>query len=88
MTFPALILATRYTIGPFISHDPDQASLPTLLASIAPDVSGGDYFGPQGMAEMKGSPGPAKIHDCARDEDAAGRLWDLSVELTGADLPF
>ncbi|MEM7285669.1 MAG: oxidoreductase [Actinomycetota bacterium] len=82
-----LVLFTRYTVGPFISHDPDQASLPTLLAAITPDVAGGDYFGPQGMGEMKGDPGPAKIHACARDEAAAERLWDLSVELTGADLP-
>ena len=84
----ALVLATRYTVGPFVSHDPDRASLPTLLAAIGPDVAGGDYYGPQGLGELKGRPGPASIHPGARDEHAARRLWDLSVELTGADLPF
>lgn len=83
-----LTLLVRYTVGPFVSHDPDQASLPTLLGAIAPDVTGGDYFGPQGRREMKGDPGPARIHPCARDAEAAARLWDLSVELTGTDLPF
>ncbi|MEM9035398.1 MAG: oxidoreductase [Actinomycetota bacterium] len=83
-----LVLAVRYTVGPFISHDPDVASLPTLLAAIGPDVRGGDYYGPTGFQEFKGDPGPAKIHSCARDEAAAARLWDLSVELTDADLPF
>lgn len=83
-----LVLLTRYTVGPFISHDPDQASLPTLLAAIQLGVRGGDYFGPQGRGELKGAPGAARIHACARDEQAAARLWDLSVELTGADLPF
>ncbi|MEO1059873.1 MAG: oxidoreductase [Actinomycetota bacterium] len=84
----ALVLAVRYTIGPFMSHDPDVASLPTLVAAIDPDVSGGDYLGPQGFQEFRGDPGPAKIHACARDEAAARRLWERSVELTGADLPF
>ena len=84
----ALVLMTRFTIGPLISHNPDQASLPTLLAAIQPEVSGGDYFGPQGMGELKGGPGPAKIHDAARDEEAARQLWELSVDATGADLPF
>jgi NAD(P)-dependent dehydrogenase (short-subunit alcohol dehydrogenase family) len=84
----AIVLATRYTIGPFISHDPDVASLPTLVAAIGPDVHGGDYYGPTGFQEFRGDPGPAKIHACARDEQAARRLWDMSVELTGADLPF
>jgi NAD(P)-dependent dehydrogenase (short-subunit alcohol dehydrogenase family) len=82
-----LTIATRYTVAPFISHKPDQASLPTLLAAIEPGVQGGDYFGPTGRGEYKGDPGPARIHPCARDEAAATRLWDLSVELTGADLP-
>ena len=83
-----VVLLTRYTVGPFISHDPDQASLPTLLAAIQPEVEGGDYFGPTGMSEMRGAPGTARIHTCAKNEAAAARLWDMSVELTGADLPF
>lgn len=78
----------RYTVGPFIAHAPAQASLPTLLAAIDPDVSGGEYFGPTGRGEMKGDPGRAKIHPSGRDETAARRLWELSVELTGADLPW
>ncbi len=83
-----VVLAVRYTVGRFISHDPDVASLPTLVAAIGSGVSGGEYYGPQGFQEFTGDPGPATIHACARDETAARRLWDLSVELTGADLPF
>lgn len=83
-----LTIAMRYTVAPLISHDPDQASLPTLIAAIGPDVSGGDYFGPTGRGETKGDPGRAAIDRCARDEEAARQLWDLSVELTGVDLPF
>ncbi len=79
---------TRYTIGAVFAQGPDQGSLPTLVAAIADNVTGGDYFGPQGRWEMKGPPGPAHIDDCARDAKAARRLWDLSAEITGADLPY
>ncbi|MCY3636117.1 MAG: oxidoreductase [bacterium] len=81
-------LLTRYVVGPLIAHDPDKASLPTLLAAIGPDVEGGDYYGPQNKRETRGDPGEASIDECAQDEKAATRLWELSVELTGADLPF
>ncbi len=84
----ALQYLLRYTIGALLSHDARQGSLPTLVAAIAEDASGGDYLGPQSRGELKGPPGPAFIDDCARDLHAAQRLWDLSVEVTGADLPF
>ena len=51
---PILMAAMRFTIGPFMSHAPDKASLPTLVAAIDPTVTGGDYLGPQGRGEMKG----------------------------------
>ena len=57
---PPIVLAVRYTIGPFVTHDPDVASLPTLVAALDPDVGGGDYVGPQGFQELKGDPGPAR----------------------------
>lgn len=31
-------------------------ALPTLYAAIAPDVEGGDYYGPAGWKEMRGVP--------------------------------
>ena len=83
-----MVRTMKYTIGPFISHSPEKGSRPTLVAALDPSVDGGAYIGPQGFREMKGDPGPAKIHPCAQDADVAAQLWDLSVELTGADLPF
>ncbi len=83
-----MVQAMKFTIGPFISHSPEKGSRPTLVAALDPDVEGGAYIGPQGLREMKGDPGPAEIRPCAQDADAARRLWELSVELTGADLPF
>lgn len=73
----------RYTIGPFLSHPPHEAARPTVMTALETGLQGGEYFGPQGMREMSGPPGPAKIHDCAKDEEAAAKLWSLSEELVG-----
>ena len=83
-----LVLAIRYTVGPFISHDPVQAALPTVMAALDPGVSGSEYFGPQGFREMSGLPGRAEIKPWAADADAAAQLWAVSEELTGAAYPL
>ena len=60
-----------------------MGALPTLYAATAPDVSGGDYFGPGGFMEMRGYPKKAGSNDRSRDQEAAAKLWDVSEELTG-----
>ena len=45
----------------------------------------GVYRGPDGFMEMKGAPTTATLPRRARDEQAAARLWDISVELTKVD---
>ncbi len=68
-----------------MSHEPPEAALPTLRAATDPDVEGGQYFGPSGMAELFGSPILVKPIGASRDEAIARRLWDLSIEMTGVD---
>ena len=34
----------------------EQGALPTLYAATAPDVQGGDYYGPDGFQELRGQP--------------------------------
>lgn len=60
-----------------------MGALPTLYAATAPEVRGGDYFGPSGVGEMWGS--PKKVASSARSHDleSAVRLWQISRELTG-----
>ena len=78
----------RHTVAPFVTHEPRPASLPTLMAAVDPSMAGGEYIGPTGWREMTGEPGFAKIHECALDPSAWTRLWDRSIELTGATFPF
>jgi NAD(P)-dependent dehydrogenase (short-subunit alcohol dehydrogenase family) len=81
---PALVFLMHHTVTPLFFHPPREAALPTLMAALDANVSGGEYFGPQGWREMKGPPGPARQSRCARDDDAARRLWEVSEQLTGA----
>ena len=68
-----------------IFHRPDKAALPTLKAAIGEDVSGGDYFGPQGLIEGRGEVGHAIRTKKAKDADLARRLWDVSIAMTDVD---
>lgn len=75
--FPLQPLVSLFT------HSPDKGALPTLYAALGAGVSGGDYFGPQGFAEMTGKPGRAKSTPVSHDREIAKQLWDLSEKLTG-----
>jgi NAD(P)-dependent dehydrogenase (short-subunit alcohol dehydrogenase family) len=65
------------------SQQPPEGALPTLYAATAPDVRGGEYFGPSGFAGCLGPPGRARSSPRANDAAAARRLWDVSEQLTG-----
>ncbi len=66
----------------FIAQQPPMGALPTLYAATAPDVEGGDYYGPGGFMEMRGYPQKIKSNGTSHDAVAAQRLWQVSEELT------
>ncbi|WP_419907742.1 oxidoreductase [Hoeflea sp.] len=80
---PVLFALLRVTLMPFFSHPPAQGADPTLVAALGPEIQGGQYFGPQGILDMRGPTGPARMRPQARDKESAERLWALSEELTG-----
>ncbi len=53
-----------------------MGALPQLYAATAPDVRGGDYFGPSGIGELWGAPRKVASNAHSNDATAAGRLWD------------
>lgn len=65
-----------------------QGALPLLYASTAPDVQGGDYYGPGGALNMRGAPEKQSSNGASHDERDAERLWDISEELTGVAYDF
>jgi NAD(P)-dependent dehydrogenase (short-subunit alcohol dehydrogenase family) len=62
-----------------------RGALPSLYAAGAPDVEGGDFYGPSGWFEIAGHPKRVKASRAARNEETARRLWEISVERTGVE---
>ena len=61
----------------------EHGAWPQLYAATMPDVRGGEYYGPSGPFEMRGSPKKVKPSRAALDADAARRLWEISEKETG-----
>ena len=58
-----------------------------LRALTDPTVRGGEYYGPP-LPAFGATPVLETPTRAARDADAARRLWDLSVELSGLEPAF
>ena len=70
-----------------LGQDAARGALPGLYAATMPGVTGGQYWGPDGFAEVRGAPRLAKVAARARDEQAWQRLWAESERLTGVAYP-
>jgi NAD(P)-dependent dehydrogenase (short-subunit alcohol dehydrogenase family) len=66
----------------------DRGALPLIYASVASDVHGGDYIGPNGMKSMRGYPKRLKAKKTAYDKESAQKLWKISEEKTGLVYSF
>jgi NAD(P)-dependent dehydrogenase (short-subunit alcohol dehydrogenase family) len=66
-----------------ISQSAAKGALPQLYAATAPDVKGGEYFGPNGIAESFGYPKRVDSIAASKDLETATRLWSISEDLTG-----
>lgn len=75
--------ALRRLSNAVFAQSPEEGALPTLYAATAPDVEGGAYYGPGGLANMRGAPVRQASSDRSYDRETARRLWDVSSELTG-----
>ncbi len=70
-------------LNPLVAQQPEMGALPTLYAAIAPEVQGGDYYGPGGWQEFRGYPVKVQSNDRSHDTAVAAKLWTVSEELTG-----
>jgi NAD(P)-dependent dehydrogenase (short-subunit alcohol dehydrogenase family) len=83
--FGLISLASQFA-APLFSQSAESGALPTLFAATSPQAEGGGYYGPNGLYELKGPPAPARIMPQAMDKAGAGKLWDVSQQLTGVSL--
>jgi NAD(P)-dependent dehydrogenase (short-subunit alcohol dehydrogenase family) len=66
-----------------IGQSEEQGALPQLYAATSPDVRGGEYYGPNGIAENRGYPKRVDSSSASKETAAAARLWKDSEDLTG-----
>ncbi len=77
---PAGIL--RRFLGPVLFQPAAHGAWPSLYAATALEATGGTYYGPSRMNEVRGYPTFAKVPPQAEDIQVAKRLWDESEKLT------
>lgn len=80
-----IVSLTLSIVMPLLGQDAADGALPLLYAATATPGNAGGFYGPRGIGEMKGAPGPARIAAVARDEELAAWLWETSVRLTQVD---
>jgi NAD(P)-dependent dehydrogenase (short-subunit alcohol dehydrogenase family) len=66
-----------------LAQSAEMGALPLLYAATCPGLEGGTYIGPDGLFEQRGYPKKVVASAAARDEEAARKLWEASVGLTG-----
>jgi protochlorophyllide reductase len=80
------LAAAGMAIGNVLVAQSDEAGAqPQLYAATMPDVGSGDYWGPGGWGEMRGSPTRVGMSKQAQDAEAAKKLWELSEDLTAIE---
>jgi NAD(P)-dependent dehydrogenase (short-subunit alcohol dehydrogenase family) len=70
-------------LGALFTPTAAEACRSIVHAACGEGVRGGDYWGPSGLLEIRGAPGPARVNPVARDVERGRRLWSLSESLTG-----
>ena len=70
---------------PLFAQSDARGAWPTLYAATSPDAKSGHYYGPDGIAEIKGLPTEVKPKPHALDPVAAARLWHISEQMTGVE---
>jgi len=71
-----------FTVG-LVSQPAERGALPLLYAATAPDVTGGQFFGPDGFRQTRGHPTLVRASKQASDPGTAARVWELTAELSG-----
>jgi NAD(P)-dependent dehydrogenase (short-subunit alcohol dehydrogenase family) len=59
-----------------------MGALPLIRAAVDPQVTGGEYYGPDGFREIRGYPVLVQSNAASHDEADARHLWDASEQLT------
>lgn len=84
---PPLIRFLYPLFEPLVTQSAERGALPTLRAATDPFARGGEYYGPDGIGEVKGFPKRVGSSSRSHDKLAQRRLWQESLQLTGVTFP-
>jgi NAD(P)-dependent dehydrogenase (short-subunit alcohol dehydrogenase family) len=71
-----------------LAQSAEKGTLPEVRASVAPEVKGGEYYGPKGFNEMGGYPVLVESTPDSHNLADAAKLWEISEKLTGVKYNF
>ncbi len=74
-------------VNRIVAQSAEKGALPSLFAATATDVEQGGYYGPDGFLRLAGWPSPDRPSEKRADEKVADKLWELSEQLTGLNIP-
>jgi NAD(P)-dependent dehydrogenase (short-subunit alcohol dehydrogenase family) len=74
--------------NPLFAQSPARGALPQLYAATDPNVEGGQFIGPDGLAELRGGPTRVRLSRAVADAETGRRLWELSEQLTDVRFRF
>ncbi len=83
MSGSRLSLLAMNAANAIFAQSAEQGAEPQIYAAAMPEVRGGDYWGPDGLRELRGHPRRVRGRRAAYDTDVSARLWDVSESLTG-----
>ncbi|WFE99107.1 SDR family NAD(P)-dependent oxidoreductase [Micromonospora sp. WMMD964] len=84
---PAVVRRPVTLLASVIAQPATAGALPTLRAATDPSVLGGQYYGPDGLGEVRGHPKLVTSSPESYDLTVQQRLWAVSEELTGVRFP-
>ena len=84
---PKPVLRAAQVVFPLITQSAAAGALPTLRAATDPGALGGQYYGPNGIAQQRGNPVVVASSAQSYDIDLQRRLWAVSEELTKVTFP-
>ena len=66
-----------------LAQSAEQGALPSVYAATVDTLRGGEYIGPAGPFQFRGSPKQLAVLKAATDRAVGGQLWEQSEQLTG-----
>jgi len=81
--FPKILLKFMIPLFGRMNQNASMGALPSIRAAVDPEVTGGQYFGPDGPKERKGYPVVVQSTEASHNKADAQKLWEVSEQLTG-----